>query len=124
MRGATMLATLQNLGVAASFSRPSVSNDNPYSESLFRTLKFRPNFPSGPFASLEAAATWVDEFVDWYNNTHLHSGSGFVTPASRHAGQDVILLRQREAVYRAARARQPQRWSGPIRNCTCVALVT
>ncbi|GEM_PF-1891596 len=63
-------ATLQQLGVVPSFSRPSVSNDNPYSESLFRTLKYTPAWPGKPFESLEAARAWVQEFVTWYNGVH------------------------------------------------------
>ena len=116
MKGATMLATLQKLGVAASFSRPGVSDDNAYSEALFRTLKYRPGYPKRPFRSLHDARAWVDAFVTWYNEHHLHSAIGFVTPADRHAGRDIDLLRARRKVYAAARARNPQRWTGPIRN--------
>jgi transposase InsO family protein len=67
MKGATMLATMQKLGVVPSFSRPSVSNDNPYSEALFKTLKYTPAYPSKPFESLDEARQWVLHFVDWYN---------------------------------------------------------
>jgi transposase InsO family protein len=116
MKGATLLATLHNLGVIPSFSRPSVSNDNPYSESLFRTLKYRPEYPEDVFASLHGARTWVRWFIDWYNNEHLHSSIQFVTPAQRHAGHDTHILAHREQVYRDAKARHPQRWSGDIRN--------
>jgi len=116
MKGATLLATLQQLGVAQSFSRPSVSNDNPYSESLFGTCKRRPNFPSGPFASRAAATAWVTEFVRWYNTEHRHSGIRYVTPAQRHNGESHALLAQREAVYAAAKAKHPARWSGATRN--------
>ena len=73
MKGATMLATLQNLGVVPSFSRPSVSNDNPYSEALFKTLKYRPAFPDKPFGCLESARQWVAHFAHWYNDEHHHS---------------------------------------------------
>jgi transposase InsO family protein len=116
MKGATLLATLHKLGVIPSFSRPSVSNDNPYSESLFRTLKYRPEYPEEVFASLHGARTWVRWFVDWYNNEHLHSSIQFVTPAQRHAGHDADILAHREQVYRHAKAQHPQRWSGNIRN--------
>jgi len=116
MKGATMLSTLQRLGVVASFSRPRVSDDNPYSESLFRTLKYRPGYPSRPFASLEAATEWVAGFVSWYNDEHLHSGIRFVTPSDRHAGQHFDVLERRKQVYQAARARHSNRWSGSIRN--------
>lgn len=124
MKGATLLATLERLGVAPSYSRPSVSNDNPYSESLFRTMKYRPAYPSGPFATLEAARRWVAVFVEWYNTEHLHSAIRFVTPAERHAGRDAQILAQRESVYAAARARNPERWSGSTRNWTPVEEVT
>ena len=117
MKGATLLATLHDLGVIPSFSRPSVSNDNPYSESLFRTLKYRPEYPEQVFAHLHGARTWVGWFVDWYNFEHLHSSIQFVTPAQRHAGHDADILARREHVYRHAKAQHPQRWSGNIRNC-------
>jgi putative transposase len=116
MKGATLRATLDALGVIPSFSRPSVSNDNPYSESLFRTLKYRPEYPESVFANLHGARSWVRWFVDWYNNEHLHSSIQFVTPAQRHAGRDTDILARREQVYRDAKARHPQRWSGDIRN--------
>ncbi len=116
MKGATMLATLQRLGVVPSFSRPSVSNDNPYSESLFGTMKYTPAFPSKPFESVEAARAWVHEFVRWYNEQHRHSGIQFVTPAERHAGEDREILSNRRAVYAAAKKRRPDRWSGETRN--------
>lgn len=81
MKGATMKATLEQLGVVASLSRPRVSNDNAFSEALFRTLKYRPGYPEGPFESLAHARLWVRSFVGWYNHEHLHSGIGFVTPS-------------------------------------------
>ena len=99
MKGATLLATLERLGVATSFSRPSVSNDNPFSESLFRTLKYRPAYPSGPFESLDSAQDWVANFVRWYNTAHLHSSIRFVTPDDRHCGRDVEILERRNATY-------------------------
>lgn len=116
MKGATMLVTMQMLGVMPSFSRPSVSNDNPYSESMFKTLKYCPQFPSKPFESIEAAKAWVEEFVIWYNTVHLHSGINFVTPESKHAGNDVAILSQRKIVYAKARTKNPERWSGAARN--------
>jgi len=116
MKGATMLAKLRDLGVLTSFSRPRVSNDNPFSESLFRTAKYRPEFPRGCFASLEAAREWVEWFVRWYNTEHRHSGIKFVTPEERHDGRDVEILRERKAVYQMARARHPERWTGSTRD--------
>jgi len=123
MKGATMLATLQRLGVVPSFSRPSVSNDNPYSESLFKTLKYRPGYPGKTFSELVDARRWVTQFADWYNNQHRHSAIRFVTPAQRHARQDHDLLRRREAVYEAAKARHPRRWSGETRNWEPIRVV-
>ena len=117
MRGSTMLATLQNLGVMPSFSRPRCSNDNPFSESLFGTMKGLPAYPAdGRFESDETAHAWVDAFVHWYNHVHLHSAIRFVTPTDRHFGRDVAVLEARHAVYRAARARRPERWAGETRD--------
>jgi putative transposase len=116
MKGSTMLATLDRLGIVASFSRPRVSDDNPYSEALFRTLKYRPSYPGGPFKSLEAAREWVADFVAWYNLEHLHSAIGYVTPAQRHAGEDEEILEQRRRVYERAREQNPERWSGAVRS--------
>ena len=116
MKGATMLATLQRLGVVPSFSRPSVSNDNPYSEAGFATLKGSPAFPEKPFADLPQARSWVATFVAWYNETHRHSALKFVTPGQRHRGEDRAVLAQRDALYQAAKATSPARWSGPTRN--------
>ena len=125
MKGATMLATLQKLGIMPSLSRPSVSNDNPYSESLFRTLKYRPKYPVKPFDTLEDARQWVTGFVAWYNHEHRHSGIRFVTPAQRHAGNDQAILTRRKTTYRAAKEAHPNRWSQDIRNwdwCSQVCL--
>ena len=116
MKGATMLATLQELGVVPSFSRPSVSNDNPYSESLFKTLKYRPEYPEDAFADIQAARAWVTEFSTWYNHQHLHSGIKFVTPQQRHSGEDKAILRQRDSVYRQAKNQHPERFSTSTRN--------
>jgi transposase InsO family protein len=116
MKGATMLATLQQLGVMPSLSRPAVSNDNPYSESLFKTLKYRPNYPLKPFATVTDARDWVTNLVEWYNHEHRHSAIRFVTPAQRHEGLDENLLIKRKAIYEAARTQNPQRWSGTTRN--------
>lgn len=123
MKGATMLATLQALGVMPSFSRPAVSNDNPFSESVFKTMKYRPAYPQRPFENLLAARQWVGTFVHWYNEEHRHSAIGFVTPAQRHAGLDAALLRKRAEVYEAAKARHPERWSGATRNWQPVTIV-
>lgn len=124
MRGSTMLATLQRLGVVPSFSRPRVSNDNPFSEALFRTLKYAPEFPRRPFASLDEARAWVRRFVAWYNTEHRHSGINFVTPDERHRGVEEHVLRGRAAVYERARRAHPERWSGRTRNWARVGDVT
>ena len=123
MKGEAMLATLQRLGVAASRSRPAVSNDNPFSEALFRTLKYRPQLPVKPLQSLLQARRWVTQLVHWYNEEHRHSAIGFVTPHQRHAQLDPSLLKGRAAVYEATRNRHPSRWSGPTRNWTHVTVV-
>lgn len=116
MKGATLRVTMQQLGIEPSYSRPRVSNDNPFSESVFRTCKYRPDFPTGGFADLEAARTWVHGFVRWYNDEHRHSGIQFVTPSQRHSGQDRAILAKREAVYGIAKMKKPERWSGATRN--------
>jgi putative transposase len=116
MKGATMLATLQQLGVMPSFSRPSVSNDNPYSESLFRTFKYRPSYPENKFKTLADARLWIEEFVNWYNYSHCHSGIQFVTPAQRHENKDTDILAKRHQVYQIAKAKNPERWSVNTRN--------
>ena len=123
MKGATMLATLHKLGVIPSFSRPSVSNDNPYSESLFRTMKYRAEYPSKPFENLEQAQSWVDGFVFWYNTQHLHSSIRYVTPDDRHYCREQYILANRRKVYKKARSRNPNRWSKEIRNWYPVDLV-
>ena len=123
MKGSTMLATLQRLGIVPSFSRPSVSDDNAFIEALFRTMKYRPGYPRKPFGSVEAARRWVDTFVAWYNDEHLHSGIRYVTPSDRHAGRDVDILANRREVYARARKRTPRRWTCQTRNWTPVGPV-
>jgi putative transposase len=123
MKGATLLATLQLLGIIASFSRPRVSNDNPYSEALFRTTKYRPEFPSRPFASLEDARLWVARFVAWYNTEHRHSAINYVTPEQRHCRLEAGILAGRREVYEQARAERPDRWSGTTRDWSPVLTV-
>nr|VFK63813.1 MAG: Integrase core domain-containing protein [Candidatus Kentron sp. TUN] len=111
-----MLATLQKLGVIPSFSRPSVSDDNPYSESLFRTLKYCPAYPGKLFENIEQARQWVHRFVQWYNQEHRHSAIRYVTPGQRHRGEDTALLKKRQKLYETAKVRNPHRWSGKTRN--------
>jgi putative transposase len=116
MKGATLLVTLKNLGVATSFSRPAVSNDNPFSEALFKTLKYNSIFPSNGFSCIENARTWVEGFVNWYNNKHLHSSLKFITPMQRHTGLGHAIFANRKAIYEAAKQRNPLRWSKNIRD--------
>jgi putative transposase len=116
MKGATMRAAMIDLGVEPSFSRPRVSNDNAFAESLFRTAKYCPLWPEQPFDTLEAARAWVQRFVQWYNEEHCHSGLKYVSPGQRHRGEADELLARRRALYEDARLQNPARWSGAIRN--------
>ncbi|MFL9989667.1 IS3 family transposase, partial [Paraburkholderia sediminicola] len=115
MKGATMRAAMIDLGVQPSFSRPRVSNDNAFAESLFRTAKYCPLWPEQPFDTLEAAREWVQRFVQWYNEEHCHSGLKYVSPGQRHRGEASDLLARRRVLYRSARMQNPARWSGAIR---------
>ena len=116
MKGATMKTTMEKLGIIASYSRPRVSNDNPFSEALFRTCKYRPDWPHKGFVTKEDAQAWVKSFADWYNTEHLHSAIRFITPAARHAGHEHATLAKRASLYANARSQNPQRWSGKTRN--------
>jgi transposase InsO family protein len=124
LKATTVLAMLHWLGVKPSYSRPRVSNDNSYSEALFRTAKYRPEFPTKGFVDLEHARAWAAEFVGWYNFAHHHSGIRYVSPADRHAGRDHEILAARHVVYTAARERNPSRWSRSTRNWTPIGAVT
>ena len=115
-KGFTLVAKMQDLGIIASYSRPSVSNDNPYSEALFRTCKYRPDYPRNGFATIEDARKWVLSFVRWYNHDHRHSAIHFVSPSQRHAGQDRKILEKRRELYEMAKSHHPERWSGKTRN--------
>ena len=116
MKGASMLDTLYRLGVVRSHSRPRVSNDNAYAESIFRTCKYRPDYPYKGFQKLGDARAWVLKFVHWYNHEHRHSGLKFMTPVQRHTGQTGRVMGNRKAVYETARANNPNRWTGGTRN--------
>lgn len=113
MKTGTFVAFLQARGVSTSYGRPSVSDDNPHIEALFRTVKYCPAWP-GLFVSRDEAETWMALFVGWYNNEHLHSGVGYVTPAQRHRGDDVAVLAKRRSVFEQAKRRNPARWSREI----------
>lgn len=116
MKGASLMETLQKLGIASSKSRPRVSNDNPYAESIFKTCKYRPGYPYKGFKSIMEARQWVLEFTHYYNYEHCHSGLNFLTPNQRHTGMDKEIFSNRTAVYEAARQKNPNRWSKKIRN--------
>ena len=116
MKGAATKVTLEKLGIAASYSRPRVSNDNPFSEALFRTCKYRPDWPTKGFATRTDAQTWVKSFVGWYNGKHPHSSTRFTTPNTRHTGLDGDVLATRAKLYANARAQKPERWSGKTGN--------
>lgn len=116
MKAATFQVLLEKLGIQSSYSRPRVSNDNPYSEAMFRTLKYRPEYPYKGFETLEAAREWSLKFVHWYNCIHLHSGINFVTPEQCHNGVYIDVLNNRKKVYEQAKQKHPERWSRSTRN--------
>jgi len=116
MKGATMLETLYSLGVTPSRSRPRVSNDNPYSESLFRTCKYCPIYPAKGFSTLDDARLWVKKFAHWYSQDHRHSGIKFLTPHQRHSGQGEGILLKRHQLYEIAKANHPERWARQTRD--------
>jgi len=104
---------LADLGVAKSHSRPSVSNDNPYSESQFKTMKYRPEFPER-FGSIEHARAFSQTFFPWYNTEHYHSGLGLLTPEDVHYGRAPRILEARQEVLLSAYERHPERFKGKI----------
>jgi putative transposase len=124
LKAMTVLAMINWLGLRASYSRPRVSNDNPFVESLFRTAKYRPEFPQSGFTDLQEARQWASAFVRWYNNGHKHSGIRYVSPAQRHAGEDRDILAARHGVYLQAKAAHPRRWARHTRNWNPITVVT
>ncbi len=114
---------MYDLGVTTSRSRPRVSNDNPYSEAMFKTVKYCPQWPKSGFSSLEEARGWVDKFVAGYNNEHRHSGIRYVTPNERHEGKGIEILKQREEVYAQAKQKKPERWAQNTRNWSFIKSV-
>jgi len=113
-RGSPMIAKpvahlLADLGVTKSHSRPHTSNDNPYSESQFRTFKYRPDFPDR-FGSFEDARDHCGRFFRWYNEEHRHSGVGYHTPSDVHFGRAEGIREQRGAVLLDAYAQHPERF--------------
>lgn len=124
LKATTVLAMLNWLGVKPSYSRPRVSDDNAYAEALFRTAKYRLEFPAKGFIDLDAARAWAAQFVRWYNVDHRHSGIRYVSPAQRHDGRDQAILAARHALYTQARQRNPARWSGSTRDWSHIGVVT
>ena len=109
MTSKSVALLLSDLGVTPSHSRPHVSNDNPYSEAQFKTLKYRPDYPDR-FGSLEDARRWAQDFFRWYNFEHHHTGLGLMTPAMVHYGQAPQVQSQRQQVLAAAFAAHPERF--------------
>jgi len=116
MKGITLMALLKELKVDVSHSRPRTSNDNPFIESLFKTMKYRVNYP-GRFEDLNEARLWMAAFVHWYNTEHLHSSIGYVTPEQMRSGQAEAIFEQRNRTMRDAQATHPERWgSRPVKH--------
>ena len=124
MKSLTLRSKMYDLNLTSSYSRPRVSNDNPYSEALFRTVKYCPDWPASGFGSQEEARIWVADFVKWYNNDHRHSQIKFVTPAQRHEGKDKEVLEKRVQLYTQKKEENPSRWSGETRNWDAVGPVS
>jgi len=124
MKSFTLRSKMYELNLTSSYSRPRVSNDNPYSEALFRTVKYCPSWPANGFNSLEEAREWVADFVKWYNHDHRHSQIKFVTPSQRHEGKDEEILEKRVKLYAQKKEESPSRWSGEIRNWDVVGSVS
>jgi len=100
---------LADLGVTKTHSRPSVSNDNPFSEAQFKTLKYRPEFPDR-FGSIEDGRAFCVGFFDWYNNRHYHSGLPLLTPATVHHGETPAVLERRGEILAQTYAARPERF--------------
>ena len=111
MTSGTVTQLLVGLGVKKSHSRPHVSNDNPYSEAQFKTLKYRPSFPER-FGCLEDARHFCDEFFRWYNLEHYHTGIALLTPSDVHLGKGDIVIARRQRVLDEAFMKSPHRFSG------------
>ena len=110
MRAKSLALLLDDLGVSASHSRPYTSDDNPFSEAQFKTLKYHPGYPDR-FGSIQDARVWARPFFDWYNEVHYHTGLNLLTPASVHYGQAETIRQQRQTVMNAAYAAHPERFS-------------
>jgi hypothetical protein len=124
LKATTVLAMLNWLGVKPSYSRPWVSDDNAYAESLCRTAKYRPEFPSKGFDALKTARQWGAAFVHWYNWEHKHSGICYVSPQQRHTGEEHAILAARHVLYTEAKQRNPARWARHTRDWRPIGPVT
>lgn len=109
MKSKTVALLLADLGVTKTHSRPHVSDDNPYSEAQFKTLKYRPEFPER-FGSMQHGRRFCRTFFPWYNHEHYHSGIGLLTPAMVHYGHAAAVLRKRHEVLESAYAMHPERF--------------
>jgi putative transposase len=113
MKGKPLSQLLVDLGITKSHSRPHTSDDNPFSEAQFKTMKYRPDYPER-FASIDAARRWARTFFAWYNTEHYHSGLNLLTPASVHYGEAGAVQAQRQSVMSAAFAAYPARFRGGV----------
>lgn len=109
MRSTVLKDLLGDLDIAQTHNRPRVSNDNPFSESEFRTMKYRPNYP-GTFTDIDTARAWVNSYVSWYNQHHRHSGIALFTPAEVHNGTWVQRWQQRDQAHQAYYTAHPERF--------------
>lgn len=123
MKGVSLLALFYSLGICNSYSRPRISNDNPFIESWFKTLKYGVSYP-GKFSSIEEAREWFASFVAGYNNSHSHSGMHFITPQQVRSGQYESIINNRNQVMMEAKSRNPQRWSRHVKQLPEEHIVT
>ena len=117
MKGLSLVAFLTQLQVGLSFSRPRVSDDNPFIESFFKTVKYRVGYPK-VFTGIAQAREWFSRFIDWYNTHHRHSGIGYVTPQQKHTGEDILLFRLRQETLDRAAGVNPERFVRGPRQIT------
>lgn len=109
MKGKPLVALLETLGIDRSHSRPHTSDDNPFSEAQFKTMKYQPDYPDR-FEDIEAARAWARTFIAWYNHHHYHLGLNLLTPASVHYGEADAVVQQRQCVMVQAFATHPDRF--------------
>ena len=109
MKGVTLVGFFYQLGIVPSYSRPRVSDDNPFIESFFKTLKYTPGYPQH-FNSIDHARKWLADFVDWYNNCHWHSGMQYITPMQKRKGLHCQIFASRNETLSNAKEKFPNRW--------------